>query len=104
MKHMMINRLPAELVDDLEREIQADSIRPIKFVRTKDGVNKIDINYGTLIKIPTNRPPRSVGYHNPIYKMMEFLDMLRPADGGWMNAQEQFDWIKIANKHGFKGL
>lgn len=105
MRTHTLSTLPKDIVDDLERELQSDSLRPIKFVRLKSGaVNKLDINFGTILKIPTYRPPARIGYNHPVYQTMAFLELIRPADGGPMNAQEQFDWIKIANKHGFRNL
>lgn len=92
-----LHSLPAALQLLISDEIQAESLRPIQLIRRGTHLN---INYGTIIKIPLHRP--TAGYTNEIYKVMELMDLVKPANGGWMCAQEQIDWIKIAGKSGFK--
>jgi hypothetical protein len=99
LKNYTLVTIRKELLHIIEKEIQTESLRPIQIVR---GGAYLDINYGTKIKIPTSRPPASIGYTNDVFKMMELMNMVKPADGGWMCAQEQIDWIKIAGKSGFK--
>lgn len=94
-----LTRLAKDLRKSVEREIQRESLRPIRFIR--DG-HQIDINYGTRITIPTWRPYM---YTNEVYKMMELMNLIPAANspsGRMLCAQEQIDWIKIAGKTGFK--
>lgn len=99
LKRSTLRDIPAALRLAIGDEIQAESLRPIQIIR---GGTHLNINHGTIIKIPTNRPPASIGYTNDVFKMMELMNMIKPADGGWLCAQEQIDWIKIAGKSGFK--
>lgn len=96
MKQRPLNRLPKALLSVLSDEVQAESLRPIQIVK---GGTHININFGTLIKIPTYRPNE---YTNKVYQLMELMDLIKPASkGGCFCAQEQIDWIKIAGKTGF---
>lgn len=99
LKRSTLRDIPAALRLAISDDIQAESPRPIQIIR---GGTHLNINYGTIIKIPTNRPPASIGYTNDVFKMMDLMGLVKPANAGWMCAQEQIDWIKIAGKSGFK--
>lgn len=97
-RYRQLHDIPTSLRSEIQKEIQAESPRPIKFTK---GGRALDINYGTIIKIPYMRPSE---YTNPIFAMMDFMGLLDEKRLARLTRQEQIDWIKIAGKMGFKKL
>lgn len=95
-KYRQLHDIPVLLRSQIQKEIQAESLRPIKF--TKAG-RALDINYGTIIKIPFARP---VEYTHPIFAMMDFMGLLEERRLPMLTRQEQINWIMIAGKTGFR--